>query len=985
MTRWLTPFLGIAWFGLSPGASPAAQPPRVLELRTQEVDGTTYFQVRLERPADLGMPTFDTGKPFSEADRRKFARLPRLVPQDGKTRAVYYRYRPSQPGLSFCGRLTGGGRARFLLLYPLAETVSPKDLPLAELVRSPGTAEAEVELDFGKARAVPVPKTDKDDQYIHRDDLRALWALHQGAHLAVLETQVLDFNFYSFAREATGRKYGLVVPAWVKRQVEDPEHRLYEITTGADALAETLQLHRLLQPEAKSDKPPAERSMHISRLPGVTVPEQPWGRLLEGKKPEEEPLARLVPFDNYYVHFKSIRKFLEFGDLLDLWGTSVLRVYEMKSRDCRLRERYERQLCLKSTALGKLLGPAVVKSVAVTGSDPFVREGTDVAILFQVANRPLFLAAVEKFLDEARKEHGRRLREGRDDYNGTTIEHFVTPLREVSLHRAVVDDFVIYANSPAGIRRVLDARRKGGRCLADADDFRYLRTVFPPGEEAEDGLVYLSDAFLRQLTGPASRIKERRRVEALTSLYMVTNAALFCAWESGKLPLTHEAALAAAGLLPEDVAVPEGKGVRWDADRKLAVSDVYNTLHFATPLIELPIDRVTPAEAKAYGEFREEYEKLWRTYYDPIGLRFSFDDRRVRVETHILPLAASEQYRALRELSGQGKFRFEPRREAVVDFQLSLLGDDQAIGLQLDENAFLRRMVEVLIRWEADPRINLRQEYDRLFWKLPLGVSGQGKAVQADAVVESAVALIKNIASDDPKVSKHRDVAIHRIPISAEKYRQALGFLEPLSKQPELQTLAALLALLPTQEAPPALHVAAFGQTILISANEDFLKKRIDQAEARKKAGEGKTPEPAREANAGLFISPANARGAAGLFLEHEGHGLALLNNPVWNCFYQAGLLAPDAADPVREQTVRHFLGFVPVSPDGSPYRHDARRGEVVSERHGSQRRPDLHDQLAGTSELGKFLDQVRSVRAELRFLENGLHTVVTVERRPAP
>ena len=646
MTRWLTPLLGIAWFGLCSGTSPAAEPPRILELRTQKVDGTTYFQVRLERPADLGMPAFDTGKPFSDADRRKFARLPRLVPQDGKTRAVFYRHRPTQPGLSFCGQVTGGGRATFLLLYPLPEAVSPKELPLADLVRSPGMAEIAVELDFGKARVVPVPKTDADDQHIHRDDLRSLWALHQGAHLAVLETQVLDFNFYSFAREAAGRKYGVTAPARVKRQVDDPEHRLYEITTGADALAETLQLHRLLQPEAKAEKPRAERSVDLSEVRGVTVPEQPWDRLLEGKKPEVEPLAHLVPHDNYYVHFKSIRKFLEFGELLDLWGTSVLRVYEMKSRDCQLRERYERQLCLKSTALGKVLGPAVVKSVAVTGSDPFVREGTDVAILFQVANRPLFLAAVEKFLEEARKEHGDRLREGRDEYHGTTIEKFVTPLREVSLHRAVVDDFVIYANSAAGIRRVLDARRKGGRCLADAKDFRHLRTVFPPADEAEDGLVYLSDAFLRQLTGPASRIKERRRVEALTSLYMVTNAALFCAWETGKLPAGHEAALAGAGLRPEDVAVPEGEGVRWDANRRLAVSDVYNTLHFATPLIELPIDYVTPAEAKAYRDFREEYEKLWRTYYDPIGLRFSFGERRVRVETHIRPLAASGQYSA---------------------------------------------------------------------------------------------------------------------------------------------------------------------------------------------------------------------------------------------------------------------------------------------------------------------------------------------------
>ena len=412
MIRWLMPTLGLAWFGLCLAPVAAAEPPRILELRTQKVEGITYFQLRLDRPADLGLPAFDTGKPFSDADQRKFARFPRLVPQDSKTRTVCYRHRPAQPGLSFCGQLTGSGKAKFVLLYPLAEKPSPKSLPLAELVRTPGMSEVAIEVDFATARAVPLPKIAADDQYIHADDLRSLWALHQGANFAVLETQVLDFNFYSFAREATGRKYGVMAPAWVKRQVEDPEHRLYEITTGADALAETLQLHRLLQTDGKSVEPRSVRTIAVSEVRGVTVPEQPYDRLLADKKPSIEPLARLVPQDNYYVYFKSIRKFLEFGDLFDQWGTSAIRVYEMKSRDYQLRERYEKQLCLKSTALGKLLGPAVVKGVAVTGSDPFMREGSAVTIIFHVANRPVFQAAVDEFLKEARKEHGDRLREG---------------------------------------------------------------------------------------------------------------------------------------------------------------------------------------------------------------------------------------------------------------------------------------------------------------------------------------------------------------------------------------------------------------------------------------------------------------------------------------------------------------------------------------------------------------------------------------------
>ena len=78
-----------------------------------------------------------------------------------------------------------------------------------------------------------------------------------------------------------------------------------------------------------------------------------------------------------------------------------------------------------------------------------------------------------------------------------------------------------------------------GKALADSLDFKYMRTVFRLGDEKEDGFLFLSDAFLRHLVGPSLRIKERRRLEALTSLYMVTHGAMFTAWETGKLGAGH--------------------------------------------------------------------------------------------------------------------------------------------------------------------------------------------------------------------------------------------------------------------------------------------------------------------------------------------------------------------------------------------------------------------------------------------------------------
>ena len=68
-------------------------------------------------------------------------------------------------------------------------------------------------------------------------------------------------------------------------------------------------------------------------------------------------------------------------------------------------------------------------------------------------------------------------------------------------------------------------------------------------------------------------------------------------WETGNLPTDQAALLSAAALRPEEVATPDGDGATWDGKHRLAVSDVYGTLGFATPLVELPLDRVTPGEA----------------------------------------------------------------------------------------------------------------------------------------------------------------------------------------------------------------------------------------------------------------------------------------------------------------------------------------------------------------------------------------------------
>jgi hypothetical protein len=998
MIRLISARIGCAVFALIlaglPSTLSAAQPPHVDDLRIQQKGEATYFHVRFALPADLLRVRLKPG-PYSEIQRRNLVRLPQLVPQDGWAWAVYPRVeiphyrpvvgfdadtRPSVPvkALEFVGKVQSGVRAKFLLLYPTGKRAAAPGTPFAQVREQTTWTEIPIELDFSQSSGPAFPDCTGHPSSAE-DDLEAWWAEGQAARLAVLEALAPDFGFYGFACAATGRKYGVRDPSLIgdeqiKRETIDRE--LYEATTGAAAITESLQLHRMLQ-GGTHDK--GRRTIDVWDLPGIDIAEHPWEKMMAGKKPSPEPLAQLVPFDNYYVHCKDIRKFIEFGEFLNQWGTTAIRAYEMTSRDYNLQERYERQLCLKSTWLGKTLGPAVIRSLAVTGSDPYLREGSDVTVIFHVANRPLFLAAVASLLQDARREFGKELREGKVDYHGVAIESVVTPLREVSLYRAVVGEFVIYANSPTGLRRVLDVHQGRLKALADSLDFRYMRTIYRLGDKEEDGFAFLSDGFIRQLVGPASKIKEKRRLEALTSLAMVTHGALFAAWENGKLPANHADLLAASALKPQEIYTPEGKGVTWDGTRHAAVSDVYNTLHFATPLIELPIDKVSPDEDREYRRFREGYLNLWRRYFDPVGMRFALTDKEVRVEVYILPLIHASQYDSLRLQAGEGTVALDPTAfspHTLVQWMTHVAPNYRASGMgswvmiRLDDSAEIRGALEFWVRkqmsegetgeyWEES------KAAAQATFPLPLTF---GIAVADRKQFVEQLKYLQRFLEDyapftvEPVKPAYKGVTIKRLRFKKES-QAAEWFGAPL--HPMYDAFIDDVWYISLQQAPL----------------QELIDRSVAGREGKKSTGKGETV----PINSSVHAAPGaavKAGPALRFYLNWESQRRALANDPIWYALYRGGLIRDTDPEPKRQAAAQRYLGFVPVSPDGAAYMFATRTGEVVNQRHGSLRRPLLHEGIEAASPLGQLLDHLRTVRADLRFREDGVQTTVTIERK---
>jgi hypothetical protein len=452
---------------------------------------------------------------------------------------------------------------------------------------------------------------------------------------------------------------------------------LFSAFTGALAVQESLQLDTMRggpnrrgrpprpvaepvvpgQPAPPEDPAKAKRRAErvaVNSLTGPTVQSHPWAKMLGGKNPDVGPLARCVPEDFYLVEFRSVAKLMETVALGDLWGDHVFTQALGEARSRVTVARLKRQLglgAIKPEALDAL----GVEGVAVTGSDLYVAEGSDVTLIVRT-RRPEALRLLNDLSAVAGPAAGATRTAG--THAGVAFTHAATPDGSLDVYTAEPEPGLhVRGNSLPAFRRVLEAVRGSDaeghpvRRLGESTEFRYIRTLLPRGAAEEDGLVYLSDPFIRRIVGPQLKLTERRRLLAYNHLRMIGHACLLFRTEHGRAPKSLEE-LAQAGCAPGvfgqgDLAGPEGSGYSLSADGMSGVCARYGRSDALTPCSELPLTEVTGEEADEYKAFLDDYNQYWRTYFDPIAVRVQVSPERYRLETLVLPLIDNSVYTAL--------------------------------------------------------------------------------------------------------------------------------------------------------------------------------------------------------------------------------------------------------------------------------------------------------------------------------------------------
>ncbi|MFH1708085.1 MAG: hypothetical protein ABIF71_09220 [Planctomycetota bacterium] len=443
---------------------------------------------------------------------------------------------------------------------------------------------------------------------------------------------------------------GMDVPFWAGNEGGQRGPRgvdPYALTTGALAIQETLQLEEMRGGGSNGSKA-GDQTVDIATLEGPAVKSHPFAEMLKGREPAEFPVAALVPFDNYYCRFDGIKALLEVTDLMDAWGTSLMNSLAVTARDADLLAKYRTQLCIDLSDLTRLFGDMVIGEIACTGSDPFLMEGTDVAVIIAVKKRPVFDLQFGGYLARAVKEAGAQRTEGA--HAGVPIVSVQTDDRQVSSHSAYLGDYKVVANSPAALHRVIDTFKGTVPSMAANLDLKYMRTIFPAKAGEETGFVYMADPFIRRLLSPQWKIEARRRMTCQTHLRMLDNAVLMFREEQARMPALAE--LTAGKYIPDNALVcPDGGTCSLGADGR-PVCSIHNRLRYCTPVAEVAIVKATPGEAEDYKQFVNRYNNYWSRYFDPIGIRLKQTNDRLEIETCILPLIENTIYNQVREFLG---------------------------------------------------------------------------------------------------------------------------------------------------------------------------------------------------------------------------------------------------------------------------------------------------------------------------------------------
>jgi hypothetical protein len=506
-------------------------------------------------------------------------------------------------------------------------------------------------------------------------------------------------------------------------------------------------------------------------------------------------------------------------------------------------------------------------------------------------------------------------------------------------------------------------------------------------------------------------------------LRMIGHASMLYRTQFGRTPKSLEE-LVASRCAPAPFVQPSPHGDKdaffcpcggkysLSADGTTGVCTHHGHAQQLVPCLEIPQERVTAKEADEYRQFLTAYSQYWRRYFDPIAIRLQVSPKQYRAETIILPLIDNSIYTSLAMAMGGSpepldalpvpkrnifsmvmRLNKEPMlkqgllKSFLSDRQISNSGikpprstDEfltKGIGNQVGLNAYdsspmfdfnLPGFLGEMTR-SFNPAGRMREEaiYGSFL------ISSLNSPVYISVPVKDAKIVDKFLDELDDSMA-----ALARLPEPGFFSFKHDFYKTPMkgSKQPircygiELEGIVKW-----------RMFYGRVGNGLYIASKQCILEDlaAMPAVPAAKTADEGPT------AHAMMRIRPGHWNEVLPEFRlgweENSRHSCINNLGPLSSVARAVSADGKAKAGELHEAADRlyavHFF-----CPDGGRYQLGPDGHSVTCSVHGSAAAPRQLNAPAAGSSTGRLMQDLKDVTAELTFLEDGLHAVITIGRK---
>ncbi len=370
--------------------------------------------------------------------------------------------------------------------------------------------------------------------------------------------------------------------------------------------------------------------VEVSSLEGPKAPSHPWRKMIKNPQLKLPQAYSLIPADCAFAHFPSYTAFRRAFDFFDEWATAfgTLSGSESGNSNFSIEKRIKDQLLLKTDLLTKLFADLALSDIVFVAEDPFIFEGSALAVILKISNETLLREKLAMTAAEFRRENA-SISESTINMGGRQVQAFTSPDFCFRSYRITEKGHQIICNSPVLMEKIIAVIDGKAKPLTEYLDLHYFyehieKNFTSPGRI----FTFLSDAFIRKLIGPAYKVATKRRLECMRNTLLQS----------------HE--IMVAGKLGADAGCPEGGAYEYvDGEIRCPRHRSFGRL---TPVSELLPTGVTSEEAGSYQQFVAQYNQYFTQFFDPIG--FVFDtELEFRGRLLIMPLVENGVYSELQK------------------------------------------------------------------------------------------------------------------------------------------------------------------------------------------------------------------------------------------------------------------------------------------------------------------------------------------------